>query len=61
MKQTFVYLTVFLVVSNYILSSCASSKGEKQTAQHPRILISTDIGGTDPLQIIIDESITAKR
>ncbi|MEI3488228.1 MAG: nucleoside hydrolase-like domain-containing protein [Bacteroides stercoris] len=48
MKQIFVYLTVFLVVSNYILSSCASSKGEKQTAQRPRILISTDIGGTDP-------------
>lgn len=48
MKQTFVYLTVFLIASNYILSSCASSKGEKQTAQRPRILISTDIGGTDP-------------
>lgn len=48
MKQIFVYLAVFLITSNYILSSCASSKGEKQTAQRPRILISTDIGGTDP-------------
>ncbi|WP_410055268.1 nucleoside hydrolase-like domain-containing protein [Parabacteroides johnsonii] len=47
-KQESVYFMCCLMLSGYVLSSCTLGGKKQQDNQRVRVLISTDIGGTDP-------------